>query len=236
MSVKSQASEKFRASSKAQRAMRPRERMLLYGAASLSHVELFALLIGSGPRGESAIQVAERLYESYGSDLHRIGRTDPQALKLVRGIGDARAVQLVAAMELGRRRMEQLELPGQVITSARQVAERFRPRLCDLAYEEFWILALTRANTPIMDSLISRGGVTGTVADPKVIFSRALSLRAAAIILVHNHPSGNVQPSMADRTLTKRLQEAGQQLDLPVLDHVIIAGMRHFGFAEHGLL
>lgn len=216
--------------------MRPRERMLLHGSASLSHVELFALLIGSGPRGESAMQVAKRLLDLYGGDLHRIGRTDPEALKLVHGIGDARAVQLVAAMELGRRRMEQQELPGLSITSSVQVAQRFRSRLCDLAYEEFWILALTRANTPIMDCLISRGGLSGTVADPKVIFSRALALRAAAIILIHNHPSGNANPSVADKTLTSRLKEAGQQLDLPVLDHVIIAGMRHFGFAEHGLL
>ena len=216
--------------------MRPRERMLLHGAGALSHVELFALLIASGSRGESAMQVAERLYASYDADLHRIGRADAQSLRLIRGIGDARAAQIVAALELGRRRMEQVEMPGERINTSRQVAERFRARMCDLAHEEFWILALTRANTPIMDFMISRGGQSGTVADPKLIFAKGLALRAAALVLVHNHPSGNPQPSAADRGLTRRLCDAGAQLDLPILDHVIIAGMAHFSFADDGLL
>ena len=125
---------------------------------------------------------------------------------------------------------------GMRVSRARDIVHRFRPRLIDLDVEEFWVLALSRANTPLADLLISRGGQSGTVVDPKVVFRKALAVRAAAIVLVHNHPSGNPNPSAADKKLTRDLHAAGQALDLPVLDHVIIAGMEHVSFADNQLI
>lgn len=152
------------------------------------------------------------------------------------GIGNARAVLIGAAMELGRRRMGREEAPLMRVTCADDIINRFRPRLVDLDVEEFWALALSRANAPIADLLISRGGQSGTVVDPKVVFRKALAVRAAAMVLIHNHPSGNPHPSAADRKLTSDLCASGKSLDLPVLDHIIIAGMGHFSFAENRLI
>lgn len=216
--------------------MRPRERALVLGMPSLSDAELVAIMVGSGAQGEGALDVARRLLDAVGGDLHALGRCDPLRLRSIRGIGDARAVRIGAAMELGRRRMGREEPVPQRITRAGDIVRRFRPKLLDLDVEEFWVLALSRANTPIADLLVSRGGQSGTVVDPKVVFRKALSVRASAVVLVHNHPSGNPNPSAADRKLTEDLFKAGQTLDLPVLDHIIIAGMGHFSFADHRLL
>ena len=215
---------------------RPREKALMSGLRSLTDAELLALLVGSGPRGEDALGVATRVLQAIGGDLHALARCDPQRLRTLHGIGDARAVLICAAMELGRRRLDQPELMGMRVSRARDIVHRFRPRLIDLDVEEFWVLALSRANTPLADLLISRGGQSGTVVDPKVVFRRALAVRAAAIVLVHNHPSGNPNPSAADRKLTRDLHAAGKALDLPVLDHVIIAGMQHVSFADNQLI
>lgn len=216
--------------------MRPRERMLIHGAAALTDAELLALLIGSGPRGTSALEVGTRILSGLEGSLHALGRCDPLRLRDMHGIGDATAVRICAAMEIGRRRMAQPSGLGERIARSRDIVSRFRPRLIDLDVEEFWALALSRANTAIADLLISRGGQSGTVVDPKVVFRKALSVRAAAVVLVHNHPSGNPKPSAADRTLTDRLCAAGKALDIPVLDHVIIAGMEHVSFADARLL
>jgi len=216
--------------------LRPRERARLAGVDALRDEELLALLIGSGSRGEQAVDAGRRVLEEFGGDLHALGRSGLLRLEDVRGIGPARAVCIAAAMELGRRRMARPDPPAVRVTRSEDIVRRFRSRLIDRAEEEFWALALNRANGALADLRISIGGQSGTVVDPKVVFSKALVVRASALVLVHNHPSGNPRPSEADKRLTRSLVEAGRALDLPVLDHVIIAGMRHFSFADHQLL
>lgn len=214
--------------------LRPREQARLAGVDALRDEELLALLIGSGSRGEQAVDAGRRLMDEFGGDLHALGRSGLLRLEAVRGIGPARAVCIAAAMELGRRRMARPDPPAVRVTRSEDIVRRFRSRLIDRSEEEFWALALNRANGALADLRISIGGQSGTVVDPKVVFSKAPVVRASA--LVHNHPSGNPRPSESDKRLTRSLVEAGRALDLPVLDHVIIAGMRHFSFADHQLL
>lgn len=216
--------------------LRPRERARLAGVDALRDEELLALLIGSGSRGEQAVDAGRRVMQEFGGDLHALGRSGLLRLEAVRGIGPARAVCIAAAMELGRRRMARPDPPAVRVTRSEDIVRRFRSRLIDRSEEEFWALALNRANGALADLRISIGGQSGTVVDPKVVFSKALVVRASALVLVHNHPSGNPRPSESDKRLTRSLVEAGRALDLPVLDHVIIAGMRHFSFADHQLL
>ena len=216
--------------------MRPRERAIVQGIGALSDAELVAVMVGSGTQGEDAMGVARRILAEVAGDLHALGRCDLLWLRTLHGIGDARAVLISAAMELGRRRMSRLASPLMRVTKAEEIVMRFRSRLIDLDVEEFWALALSRANAPIADLLISRGGQSGTVVDPKVVFRKALSVRAAAVVLIHNHPSGNPNPSAADRRLTDDLSAVGKSMDLPVLDHIIIAGMGHFSFADNHLI
>ena len=216
--------------------LRPRERARLVGVDALRDEELLALLIGSGSRGEQAVDAGRRVMDEFGGDLHALGRSGLLRLEAVRGIGPARAVCIAAAMELGRRRMDRPDPPAMRVTRSEDIVRRFRSRLIDRSEEEFWALALNRANGALADLRISIGGQSGTVVDPKVVFSKALVVRASALVLVHNHPSGNPRPSESDKRLTRSLVEAGRALDLPVLDHVIIAGMRHFSFADHQLL
>ena len=216
--------------------LRPRERARLVGVDALRDEELLALLIGSGSRGEQAVDAGRRMMQEFGGDLHALGRSGLLRLEAVRGIGPARAVCIAAAMELGRRRMARPDPPAVRVTRSEDIVRRFRSRLIDRSEEEFWALALNRANGALADLRISIGGQSGTVVDPKVVFSKALVVRASALVLVHNHPSGNPRPSESDKRLTRSLVEAGRALDLPVLDHVIIAGMRHFSFADHQLL
>ena len=216
--------------------LRPRERARLVGVDALRDEELLALLIGSGSRGEQAVDAGRRVMDEFGGDLHALGRSGLLRLEAVRGIGPARAVCIAAAMELGRRRMDRPDPPALRVTRSEDIVRRFRSRLIDRSEEEFWALALNRANGALADLRISIGGQSGTVVDPKVVFSKALVVRASALVLVHNHPSGNPRPSESDKRLTRSLVEAGRALDLPVLDHVIIAGMRHFSFADHQLL
>ena len=216
--------------------LRPRERARLAGVDALRDEELLALLIGSGSQGEQAVDAGRRVMDEFGGDLHALGRSGLLRLEAVRGIGPARAVCIAAAMELGRRRMDRPDPPALRVTRSEDIVRRFRSRLIDRSEEEFWALALNRANGALADLRISIGGQSGTVVDPKVVFSKALVVRASALVLVHNHPSGNPRPSESDKRLTRSLVEAGRALDLPVLDHVIIAGMRHFSFADHQLL
>jgi len=216
--------------------LRPRERARLSGVDALRDEELLALLIGSGGRGEQAVDAGRRVMDEFGGDLHALGRSGLLRLEAIRGIGPARAVSIAAAMELGRRRMARPDPPAVRVTRSEDIVRRFRSRLIDRSEEEFWVLALNRANGAIADLRISLGGQSGTVVDPKVVFSRALTVRASALVLVHNHPSGNPRPSESDKRLTRSLVTGGQALDLPILDHVIIAGMRHFSFADQKLL
>tara|TARA_B110000503_G_scaffold1698_1_gene2227 strand:- start:3799 stop:4467 length:669 start_codon:yes stop_codon:yes gene_type:complete len=218
--------------------VRPRERLLRDGPQALSNVELLAILVGSGPRGSSAMDVGKALLHLVDSDLNALGRIPVEAYMEVHGIGLARSVQVGAALELGRRRHQSFDQCAEqpFIRASSDIHRRFAVRLSDLTHEEFWLVLLRRSNEIIAELMISRGGLTGTVADPKVIFGKALAFRAAAIVAVHNHPSGNIRPSEADRRLTQNLQQAGQVLDCPLLDHVIVARERYFSFADDGLL
>ena len=216
--------------------MRPRERALIHGVETLTPAELLALLIGSGAPGAGAEDAASALLADLQGDLHALGRCGIARLRSYRGLGDARAVRVAAAMELGRRRMDMPPSPGKRMTRSEDIVARFQARLMDRSEEEFWALALSRSNAVVADLRISVGGQSGTVVDPKVVFSKALTVRAAALVLVHNHPSGNPRPSEADKALTREISRVGKALDMPVLDHVIIAGMRHFSFADHQLL
>ena len=216
--------------------MRPRERALIHGVETLTPAELLALLIGSGAPGEGAEDAASALLADLQGDLHALGRCGIARLRSYRGLGDARAVRVAAAMELGRRRMDMPPSPGKRMMRSEDIVARFQARLMDRSEEEFWALALSRSNAVVADLRISVGGQSGTVVDPKVVFSKALTVRAAALVLVHNHPSGNPRPSEADKALTREISRVGKALDMPVLDHVIIAGMRHFSFVDHQLL
>ena len=214
----------------------PRDRMLIQGAGALKDSELLAILIGSGPSGKTAHDVAIDLLGLSGDNLHELGKLLPEGYASISGIGSARASILTAAMEIGRRRMASMRPVTVQIVSSRDVFLRFVDRLSDLPHEEFWILLLRRSNHVLAEIKISSGGLAGTVADPKIIFGRALALRAAAIVLIHNHPSGNPIPSTSDKSLTNNMREAGKFLDLPVLDHIIVAGKQYVSFADEGLI
>lgn len=214
----------------------PRDRMLIQGAGALKDSELLAILIGSGPSGKTAHDVAIDLLGLSGDNLHELGKLLPEGYASISGIGSARASILTAAMEIGRRRMASMRPVTVQIVSSRDVFLRFVDRLSDLPHEEFWILLLRRSNHVLAEIKISSGGLAGTVADPKIIFGRALALRAAAIVLIHNHPSGNPKPSTSDKSLTNNMREAGKFLDLPVLDHIIVAGKQYVSFADEGLI
>ncbi len=214
---------------------RPREKLMQKGRQSLSDAELLAILIGSGTRHESALEIARRILTKVDNNLHALGLMPLNELRSFRGIGNARAIVIQAALELGlRRTRDETRPPQDKIRGAADVAAQFRPLLCDLMHEEFWVLLLNRANTIIGKEQISKGGLTGTVADPRLIFRSAIDRRAAAIVVCHNHPSGNLSPSEQDIRLTKNLVEAGKVLEIPVLDHIIITQHGFYSFADEG--
>ncbi|MDV3308842.1 MAG: DNA repair protein RadC [Cyclobacteriaceae bacterium] len=215
---------------------RPREKLLRRGRAALTDAELIAILLGSGTTTASAVDVAKSLLAKVDNDLDKLALLSVKDLTRVRGIGMARAITIVAAMELGRRRgaLDHEDRPR--ITCSRDVFELLRPTLMDLPHEEFWVLLLNRANRVIKRMQISQGGVSGTVADPRIIFKSALEELASGIILAHNHPSGNLTASQADKDLTRKLREGGRLIDVQVIDHVILAGQRYYSFADEGLL
>ena len=215
---------------------RPREKLMLKGRAALSDAELIAILIGSGTRDLSAVDLAKVILQSVGHNLNDLARLSVKDLSKFKGIGEAKAISIVAALELGRRRKEQDRPLRLRITSSRDAYEEIKPHLLDKQHEEFWILLLNRANEVIRPVQISSGGVSGTVADPKLIFKHAIEQLASALILVHNHPSGNLAASQADRDLTKKLKEAGRLLDIPILDHLIFTDQSYLSFADEGIL
>ena len=215
---------------------RPREKLLAKGRAALSDAELLAILLGSGTVKLSAVDVAKLMLQGVGNDLNALARESVKQLCRHPGIGEAKAITVVAALELGRRRKEADAAPRTTITCSRDIYQLIRPNLMDLPHEEFWVILLNRANVVMRKTAISRGGVAGTVADPKMIFKEALEQLASSIILVHNHPSGNRNPSAADIQLTKKLKEAGNFLDLPILDHLIYSDQGYYSFADEGML
>ncbi|GAB3663042.1 DNA repair protein RadC [Hymenobacter agri] len=215
---------------------RPREKLLAKGRAALSDAELLAILIGSGTTRLTAVDVGKLMLQGVGNDLNALARESVKQLCRHPGIGEAKAITVVAALELGRRRKKADAAPRTTITCSRDIYNLIRPNLMDLPHEEFWVILLNRANVVMRKTAISRGGVAGTVADPKMIFKEALEQLASSIILVHNHPSGNRNPSAADIQLTRKLKEAGNFLDLPILDHLIFAESSYYSFADEGML
>jgi DNA repair protein RadC len=215
---------------------RPREKMLLKGCHSLSDAELIAILLGSGSIGESAVGLAQRILGSVENNLHELGKRSLQDLQRFKGVGEAKAISIAAALELGRRRQitDLRERPR--ISSSRDAFNVIAPFLTDLHHEEFWLLFLNKACEVISREKLSIGGSAGTVADVKLAFKKALDARASAIIAVHNHPSGNLKPSDADKELTRKMKEAGKVLDLPLLDHLIISERGYYSFADEGLV
>lgn len=215
---------------------RPREKLLMKGRQSLSDAELVAILIGSGSTSESAVDLAKRILRSVNDNLVELSKLGVKDFMKFKGMGEAKSVSIIAALELGKRRRGSEALERKKITSSRDAFEYFVSILGDHSYEAFYILLLNRANKVIQSLQVSEGGVSGTVADPKKIFKMALEHNACNIILGHNHPSGNVQPSDTDIKLTRKLKSAGEVLDLPVLDHLIIGEEKYYSFADEGML
>jgi DNA repair protein RadC len=213
---------------------RPREKLSLKGSAALSDAELIAILLGSGTRELSAVDLAKEILHHSQNNLHELARKSIPDLCKHKGVGEAKAITLVAALELGKRRKEVEGIDRLQIKTSQEVFHYFAGDLMDLPHEEFWILLLNRKNKIIKSVKISSGGVSGTVADPKLIFKYALEHLASSIILVHNHPSGNPNPSDADIQLTKRMVQAGHIMETPVLDHIIIAHKNWYSFADEG--
>lgn len=215
----------------------PREKLLQKGKSALSDAELMAILIGSGNQEESAVELSRRiLKESAGNNLNQLAKLSVSDLIKFKGIGEAKAITIVAALELGRRRKFEEEETKVKVSSSKDAFNFIQGTLLDLAYEEFWVLHLNRANTIIHKTMISRGGITGTVADTRLIFKSAIEKLSTAIILCHNHPSGQLKPSDADIQLTKRMVETGKLMEIPVLDHLIVTDNGYFSFADEGMI
>ena len=215
---------------------RPREKLLLKGKNALSDAELLTLLLGTGNRLESAVDVAKGILREVKDNLVELSRLGINDLTGFKGIGKAKAIIIIAALELGRRRNEAEVITKDKIANSTDAYHIFRSTISDLPYEEFWIILLNKANRVIRKCIISEGGVSGTVVDPKKIFKIALDNHASSIILGHNHPSGNIQPSDADHKITKKIKEAGIMLDVAVLDHLIIGDDSYYSFADEGTL
>jgi DNA repair protein RadC len=215
---------------------RPREKLLIKGTPVLSNAELVAILLGTGTATISAVELAKRVLQTVDNNLHELARLSVKDLMKVKGIGEAKAITIIAALELGRRRRDGDSEEKPRITGSRDVFDILRAHLLDIHHEEFWVLLLNRANRVIKKHQISQGGIAGTVADPKIIFKVALAELASGIVLAHNHPSGNLTASQADIDLTKKLKEAGKLLEIQVLDHLIIGGQNYFSFADEGIL
>lgn len=215
---------------------RPREKLSMQGRRALTDAELIAILIGSGSRTETAVELSKRILHHYDNDLNKLAKASIQELSNFRGIGEAKAISIIAALEIGRRRDDTEIKAVESIVSSKDAYNLMRRHLVDLNHEEFWIILLGRSSKVLGKELISKGGLSGTVADPKVIFHIALQHQASGIILIHNHPSGNLKPSQLDISLTKRLSEAGRMLDIQILDHLIIGDTGYYSFGDESLL
>ncbi|QDO93775.1 JAB domain-containing protein [Formosa sediminum] len=210
----------------------PREKLLYKGQATLSNAELVAILIGSGNKSESAVDLTKRILASVDHNLSALGKLSIKQLMTFNGIGEAKAVTIAAAMELGRRRRGEDIIKLDKITSSASVFEVMQPLLGELPHEEFWIIYLNNSNTILQKQQLSKGGITGTLVDVRLTLKKALELGATALILVHNHPSGNLKPSVADKQITQKLKIAASSLDIKVLDHVIVTEHSYFSFAD----
>ena len=215
---------------------RPREKLMTKGISSLSSAELLAIIIGSGTRSDTAVELSKKLLNLVGNNLHELGKLDLTNLKKIHGIGPAKAMAIIACFELGKRRNSSSRLPDIKISGSKDVFDLFHPFLGDLPHEEFWILLLNRANRVIDKIRISQGGISGTIIDTRIILKNAVDRLASTIILCHNHPSGNLKPSDADIRITSKMKESSQLMDINLIDHIIIADNTYFSFADEGII
>ena len=208
---------------------------MLKGKQALSDAELIAILIGSGSRNESAVDLSKRILASVDNNLNALGKLSLKQLMEFKGIGEAKAISIAAALELGRRRRAEETVELKKITSSKAVFDIMQPVIGELPHEEFWVLYLNNSNKVIYKAQLSKGGITGTVVDIRLIFKTAFEQNATSIILTHNHPSGKLQASDADLEITKKLKLAGNQLDVKVLDHIIITENGYLSFQDEGI-
>lgn len=215
---------------------RPREKLMAKGKEALSNAELLGILIATGNREMSAVQLAQTILDDCDNSLKKLSRMTVDDLMLYKGIGEAKAITIIAAAEIGRRRLiEKAELDPQV-TSSQDIYNYMRPFLEDLNHEEFYLLLLNRANKIIKKILISKGGIAGAVVDIRLIFKPAMMNLASGIVVVHNHPSGSLKPSKQDISITNKIKEAGNFLDVKLLDHLIISQTGYFSFNDESLI
>ncbi|MCC7522001.1 MAG: DNA repair protein RadC [Flavobacteriaceae bacterium] len=215
---------------------KPREKLMLKGNQALSDAELLAILIGSGSRNETAVDLSKRILADQQNNLNQLARLSLSDLQKFKGIGEAKAITIMAALELGKRRRleEALELPK--VTDSRTVYELLQPLMGDLNHEEFWIVYLNQSNKIVGKWLASKGGITSTMVDVRLVLKKALELMATGLILSHNHPSGKREPSQSDKDLTRKMIDAAKVMDIQVLDHLIVTEKSYFSFADEGIL
>ncbi|MBG6187968.1 RadC family protein [Flavobacterium sp. CAN_S2] len=214
---------------------KPREKLMLKGKSVLSDAELIAILIGSGSRSESAVDLSKRILASVDNNLNALGKLSLSQLMQFKGIGEAKAISIIAALELGRRRRGEDAVELKKITSSKIIFEIMQPIIGELPHEEFWIIYMNNSNKVIAKSQLSKGGITGTLVDVRIVFKTALEMGATALILCHNHPSGTLIPSDADKQITRKLKLAGDSLEIKVLDHLIVTESSYFSFADEGI-
>lgn len=215
---------------------KPREKLMLKGKSVLTDAELMAILIGSGSRNETAVELSKRILSSVNHNLNALGKLSIKQLMEFKGIGEAKAITIIAALELGKRRREEENVELVKITSSKASFNIMQPIIGDLLHEEFWVIYLNNSNKVIYKNQLSKGGITGTVVDTRIVFKMALEHNATGIILAHNHPSGVLQPSEADVQITKKLKLAGENLDIRVLDHVIVTETGYYSFADNSIM
>ena len=215
---------------------RPREKLLAKGKSALSDAELIAILIGSGNRQESAVALSQRILKSVGGNINQLAKLTVEKLSTFKGIGEAKAIAIITALELGKRRQLETALERPKITSSKAVFNLMQPIIGDLEHEEFWVLFLNNSNKVLAKTQISKGGLTATVVDIRLLFKRAIELASVGMIVCHNHPSGKLEPSQADKQLTEKIKLAGLTLDIKLLDHLIITEKWYFSFADEGVL
>jgi len=215
---------------------RPREKLLLKGKNALSDAELIAILIGSGSRNETAVDLSKRMLQSVDNNLNTLGKSSLNQLMHFKGIGEAKAITIVAAMELGRRRRIEDAKVLDKVTSSKVVFELMQPIMGELPHEEFWVLCLNNSNKITYKFQVSKGGITGTIVDVRLIFKTLFEQNSTSLILAHNHPSGGLSPSESDKMLTRKVKEAAKILDINLLDHLIITENAYFSFADEGIL
>jgi DNA repair protein RadC len=215
---------------------KPREKLMLKGKSVLTDAELLAIIIGSGSRNETAVDLSKKILASVNNNLSALGKLSLQQLMLFKGIGEAKAISIIATLELGRRRRNESPLELTKIISSKIIFEIMQPLIGELQHEEFWIIYLNNANKILFKTQLSKGSITGTMVDVRLVFKGALETNATSIVLCHNHPSGTLLASEQDKLITKKLQSAGNNLDIKIIDHVIICEHGYFSFADEGIL